>query len=232
MSFIENRSDVSICNKALSRIYQTPITGALNDASNLNKLAPRECARWYPTVVRRLLEQHHFGIATKRVALAAVAGSRQEWAYAYAPPSDMAFPVSVQPFTAASSVGGIGWYQGLGYILASLHGRPHFLYQNGVLYSNLPNATLDYVSFNITAQDFTATFEDLVVKFLSAELALPIAKDRALSNDLRQEATQALNTAIAVSLNTQNPRWGDGPSEAEYARAGFSSYLPDLRGLY
>lgn len=231
MSFIETRSAISICNKALARIYEQPLAGALDDPANRNKLSGRECARSYPDIVRNLLEQHHFGLATKRVALVARSGGYEEWAYSYAPPADMAFPVTVQPYGTVSGATAIGYYRGLGYLIGMLYGRPMFRLQGGVIYSSQPNATLDYVSFDITEQEFTATFEKLVVQFLAAELALSIAKDRQLSNDLRQEAMNSLNLAIAQSLNATQPRYGDGPSEAELARSGFDPRLlgTDLR---
>lgn len=228
MGFQEPRSDVSICNKALSRVFQQPIT-SLSDPAN--KLASRECNRWYKTVVRTLLEKHHFGIATKRVALVAGIGSREEWAYAYVQPSDLAFPVSVQPW-GSNGTTQINYYRGIGYLIGQLYGRAIFRQEGGVLYSSMPDATLDYVSFDITEHNFTQTFENLVVAFLSAELANPLAKDRQLANDLRTEATNMLNQAIANSLNATQPRYGDGPSEAELARAGGDPRLYGAGGYW
>ena len=216
MSFQEVRSEISVCNKALSRIMQQPLSGSLSDPANQNKLSARECVRWYKPTVRWLLEQHHWGMATKRVALAAITNTRAaEWGAAYAKPSDMAFPVAISSY---ESAGQVSYYAGLGFLLGMIYGRPVFRYEGSTIFALVEDASLDYVSFNITEADFTETFEDLVVTFLAAHLAEPVAKDRDLGQSLKQEATNALNHAIANSLNVNRPRYDNWLSEAELAR--------------
>ena len=220
MGFQENRSDISICNRALSRIYQQPISGDLDDPQNLQKLSARECNRWYKPTVRSLLTRHHFGLATKRATLIqkAVNDRSTEWAAAYAAPTDMAFPVAIGPY--AASVGQISYYRGINFLMAQLYGRPLFRYEANTIYSLLVEATIDYVSYDITEQDFNQTFEDLVVGFLAAELALPLTKSEKLRQARLDEATNLLNQTIAQSLNLTQPRYGDGLTEAEIARSG------------
>jgi hypothetical protein len=220
MGFQENRSDISICNRALSRIYQQPISGSLGDPQNEQKLPARECNRWYKATVRSLLNKHHFGLATKRAALIqkAVNDRSTEWGAAYEVPSDMAFPVSIGPY--AASIGQISYYRGINFLMAQLYGKPLFRYEGDTLYSLLADATIDYVSYDITEQDFNQTFEDLVVGFLAAELALPLTKSEKLRQARLDEATNLLNQSIAQSLNLTQPRYGDGLTEAEIARNG------------
>lgn len=231
MSFQETRSEIDICNKALSRIGQQSLSGSLLDPANRNKLAGRECALWYKTTVRRLLEQHHWNMATERASLVAVTNSRAlEWPYAYAAPTDMAFPVSISPLPSGVAAGAIGYYRGVQGLLAKLYNRPMFLYSKGIIYSFQTDAEIEYVSFNITEQDFTQEFEDLVVEFLSAKLARSVAKDTKLAAEYEQQAIKGLNAAIANNLNQQRPRYDMLPSESELARAGVDPWLSGFIG--
>ncbi len=227
MSFMETRSAIAICNHALDRISQQGISGSLtNPVTNVARI----CARKYPMVVRTLLEQHHFGLASKRATLVEVANTRTgEWSGAYAPPPDMAFPVGFSGYSA----GPVNFYRALGALIGTMSGRPVFRYEGGVIYSNLGTADLDYVSLDITEQDFNQTFENLVIVFLAAELAHPIAKDRQLGKDLYEEGMSKLNWAIAQSLNLQHQTYGSAPTETEMARGGgVGDFLGVLGGTY
>lgn len=220
MSFQEPRSAINIANRALSRIGQAQITGTLDNPLNN---AMRQCALHYKSVVRTLLEQHHFGLATKRQALVTVTNDRSnEWLFAYQPPSDMAFPVSFGPYPS----GQVSYYQGLGALLGILSGRPIFAYASGVLYAQLEDAELEYVSFDITEADFNQTFENLVVVFLASELARGLAKDPKMAADLYEEGMSKLNWAIAQNLNIGRPTYGNSLTETELARGGFPVDLP------
>lgn len=222
MPFLETRDDMTLCNKALSRIKQQPLSGSLTDPANLNKNAARECVLWYKTIVRNVLTAHHWGLATKSVPLTAVTNDRTDWPFAYAPPTDMAFPVMIGSY---SSTAGVSYYRGLGYLLASLYGKPVFLYQGGKIYSILDAPVLDYVSFNITEMDFNDAVDKLVVLFLAAQLARSVAKDDKLGDDLHKEGMNAMNLEIARSLNMTQPRYGDFVSEGERARDGLDPML-------
>lgn len=231
MSFQEVRSDILICNKSLSRIKQQPLSGSLDDPANLNKHAARECNLWYKTIVREVLTAHHWGLATKRAVLVTKTNDRDtEWLLAYVPPSDMAFPVMLGPF---GSTAGVSYYRGLSSLLASIYGRPVFLYEGGTIYSQLDAATLDYVSFNITEADFNEAVEKLVVIFLAAQLARSIAKDDRLAKELHTEGVNAMNIEIARSLNMSQPQYGGTyTTEAERARAGFDPSFPSFSDGY
>jgi hypothetical protein len=219
MSFMENRSAISICNRALDRISQQPISGSLDNP--LNNVM-RVCARHYKTVVRSLLEKHHFGLAVKRTLLVEGVNDRtNEWLTAYTPPADMAFPVTIGPYPS----GQVSYYSGIGALYGILSGRSIFAYSGGLIYSQIADTELEYVSFNITEADFNQTFENLVVIFLAAELARPIAKDHKLANDLWEEGLRALNWAIAQNLNVGQPTYGSKPTETELARGGYPTDL-------
>jgi hypothetical protein len=224
MSFLEPRSDISICNKSLSRIKQQPLAGALDDPANLNKHAGRECKLWYKTIVRQVLTSHHWGLASTRVALVALSTNNrsEEWTTAYAAPTDMAFPITVGPYSATST---ISYYRGLGFLLAQLYGKPLFRYETNTIYANIEGAVVDYVSFNITEQDFNDQVEKLIVLFLASQLARSVAKDDTLARELHDEGIKEMNIEIARSLNIGGPRYGNGMTEAEMVRGGYDPVL-------
>ncbi len=225
MSFQENRSAINICNKALSRIGQQGLSGSLTDPANLNKHSGRECNLHYVPTVRRLLEQHHWNLATRRIGLVAnVVNDRSgEWLVSYAAPSDMAFPTSLSPLP--TSTGQISYYRGIGSLLAKIYNRPLFLYSGSTIYAMAADAELEYVSLDITEQDFTQELEDMVVAFLSSKLAYSVAKDETMGARFKQEAISDLNLVIANNLNQQRPRYDLQPSEAEMARSGVDPWL-------
>lgn len=230
MSFLTPRSDIDFCNKALSRIKQQPLSGSLTDPANLNKHAARECNLWYKSIVRQVLTSHHFGLATKRVGLVSQSANDRpvEWANAYVAPTDMAFPVLVGPLATGST--GISYYRGLGFLIASLYGRPLFRFAAKTIYANISGAVLEFVSFDITEQDFNDAVEKLIVIFLASVLARSVAKDDTLARELHDEGIKELNIEIARELNIGGPRYGEGISEYEMARSGFDPRLAAVMG--
>ncbi len=213
MSFRETLSDIRLCNRALSRLAQAPITSV--DPPSPVGNSSRECALWYKPTVARLLEMHHWSLATKRIeSLAVVANDRSDWLYAFAAPDNMAFPVG---FTMYGSGVGVSYYRGLGGLIANRLGRQMFMLSDRTLYSNL-TGPLDYVSFDITEAQFTESFANIVELSLAAVMAMPITKNKKIETDLRSQATQAMNLAITQNLNAGNHRYGDEPSERDFAR--------------
>lgn len=211
MGFREISSDTAIANRALGLISESKTLSSLDD-TGANAQAVR---RWYKPVVARLLEMHHWGLATKHSAMVQVTNSRSnEWLYAYAPPIDMAFPVGISLTNGTSTV---SYYRGLAGLLGMFDGRAVFQYQNGVLYSNL-TGDLEYVSYDITEADFSSTFENIVTLMLASRLALEIPKDPDLSEDLAKQAQTEINVAMAQNLNTGNRKYGMVFSEAELVR--------------
>lgn len=226
MSFLENRSDIDICNKALSRIGQASLSGTLSDPANNAKLAGRECQLHYKSTVRWILEQHHWNLATARQALVEAATNARslEWGFAYLKPSEMAFPVGIYTPGDATS-GSISYYRGLKGLMAMLYGKPLFTYSNGIVYSMLGPAELEFTSLDISEQNFNQQLEDIIVLFLASKLAYSLPKDHRMGNEIKQEALSELNRAIAANLNEQQPTYGNHMSEAEIARNGLDPWI-------
>lgn len=211
MSFKEVPSSTSLCNMALGMVSESKTISSLDDPGQ----NAQSCRRWYKPVVSRLLEMHHWGLATKRSPLVEVTNTRStEWLYAYAAPADMAFPVGV---TLDSGVSSVSYYRGLAGLIAVTYGKPIFVYNSGVIYSNMAGM-LEYVSFDITEADFTANFADIVVLMLASRLALELPKDYDLSKSLADDAQAKINLAITTNMNTGNRQYGQVASEGELVR--------------
>ena len=208
MSFKVAISDVLIANEALAMIPQEPIV-SMSEQS----LEARECQRWYKPVVAELLEKHHWGLATKRVALAAISNIRAgEWAYSYAKPADMAFPVKMGGSYGSFS----GWTYADGLYL--LGGRPMFLHVGGALFSSVPVAVLEYTSFDITEADFTNLFKRVVVIELAARICMAISKSETRTKLLMQLSEGERQRTIANDLNRSQLTYGNAPTESMLAR--------------
>lgn len=228
MSFKENRDAISIVNRALSKVGHAGITGDLDSAPGE---PGRQARLHYKPVVRMLLSKHHWNLATKRAALVGTVNNRAgEWPFAYASPANMAFPVGVNLTAAQTSV--VSYYVGVRGLVARLYGRPLFAYSGGFIYSIVSDAELEFVSYDITENDFTDDFEEMVVAFLASRFAYALPKDAKLGATLEREAIDKLNGVIANNLNEQGNRYGDTPSEAELARAGVDPTLAGLTQLY
>lgn len=211
MSFKKLTSDVDIGNRALGMVSESKRISSLNDAG-ANAAAVKQ---WYQPIVARLLETHHWGLATKKASLVKVTNTRStEWLYAYAVPDDMAFPVGISLGSGASSV---SYYRGLAGLVAMAYGKPIFQFHNGVIFSNM-EGELEYVSYNITEANFNATFANIVVLMLASRLALEIPKDYDLSDELEKKANAEINLAITQNLNSGNRQYGLNVSEGEMAR--------------
>lgn len=212
MTFRHYSSSTAIANRALGMVSESKTISSFDDPG-INAQAVK---RWYVPIVSRLLEMHHWGLATKRESLVALATNNRsnEWLYAYAPPDDMAFPVGI---TLGSGASNVSYYRGLSGIIALSYGRPIFQYHNKVIYSNL-EGDLEYVSYDITEADFNSTFENIVVLMLASRLALEIPKDFDLSQELAEAAQTEINVAMTQNLNTGNRQYGQTVSEAELAR--------------
>lgn len=211
MSFKENYSSTSLCNAALAMVSESKTISSLEDPGR----NAEACRRWYKPTVAKLLETHHWGLATKHAPLVEVTNGRTaEWNMAFAKPDDLAFPVLIGMASGASN---LTYYQGLQGLIASWNNRPVFQMHNGVIYSNI-GGDLEYVSYDITEDDFNATFADIVVVSLASRLALEIPKDYDLHKALAEDATAQINMAITQNLNLGRPTYGNNVPERDIAR--------------
>lgn len=212
MTFKQTTSAIDLANMALGMLGESKTITALDNPGHNAQVV----SRWYKPIVARLLEMHHWGLATKRSALVeeVVNPRSAEWLHAYVPPSDMAFPVGMALPNGTSSV---SYYRGLAGLIGLAYGKPIFQYHNGVLYSNV-EGELEYVSYEITEAEFNATFSDIVVLMLASRMAHEIPKDADLADELQDKATVAINLAITQNLNAGGHQYGMRVSESELVR--------------
>ncbi len=86
-------SDIDVCNLALSHIGASAKITTL-DGTDTSAEA-RHCVRFYLPTLRALLEIHSWDFATRRTELVEVTNTRDEYAYAYEAPREMAFGIAV-----------------------------------------------------------------------------------------------------------------------------------------
>lgn len=215
MSFKPTISDTSICNDALARLPAEPIT-SINDPS----LEGRECRRAYKDVVAQMLERHHWGLAAKRAQLASITNDRKgEWAFAYAKPSDLAFPVRVIPATGNPIP--IWFTETSQYYTRA--GQGVFKMVGDTIYSNVEFASLEYTSYDINEGQFTAMFKLAVELELATRICLPITKSQSRYRELMQESEGFFQRVKANDMNRDQPTYGNNPTESEITRFNGSS---------
>lgn len=215
MSFQRSTTQTTIANSALRMLPG----GTISDFEE-NSFEASVCKGAYYDVVGEMLEKHHWGLATKRTALVAVTNDRLgEWAFAYAKPSDMAFPVFIIP----SNGSAVSIYMGLSGSFYTRTNQPLMKQVGNTIYTNIQDASIEYTSFNITEGDFTNLFRRAVEIELAARICLAITKDAGRHKLLLQEAEGFYQRTVAQDLNRDRPTYGNSPTESEMTRFGGGS---------
>lgn len=188
-----------ISNLALSQIASGPIT-SFDESS----LPARTCKLWYQQVLEELLEKGPWRFSLKRVALAELPGNDRSsrWLYAYAAPADALLVLKVLDATG--------------------YGSQQYDYAGAILYTNAPEAIIEYVPNGGTNLRTTAHFRAALIAQLAARVAMPITKNRKLAVDLQQAAETATARAQAANLNETEQTYGDFIPEVLKARIGES----------
>lgn len=219
------RNLVQICNEAISDLPAHPITD-INDSAK----EARECSRHLPGVVSDLVGYHDFDFVERRIALAAVANTREgEWAYAYAFPNAFVSPVRLVRNYSGSSVPGIVVTPMLYWGAFDASG-PTIDYDlaDGVLYTNLEEAILEYSTDALEPNKWPPLFAQAVIRTLASRLYRPILGEKADTREWvvkQQTAQRALDEAVADDLN-RNPRQRKSfVSEGAIARQAFGDFM-------
>lgn len=201
-------SVVDICNLALANLGQN---------GNISSISPPEgsqyaetCARFYPIARDLMLEMHNWSFATKRAQLAQLSQTPVgDWRYAYAVPSDRIRIISLLPLVELD-------YDNQGYQSQAIYDRDRlqhrrsddsfgsidFIEENGILYTNEPNAMVRYVWRVTDSTKFTPAFVDALSWLLASYLAGPIKKaDPKFITGMRQMAMQAGMSAAKHDAN-------------------------------
>lgn len=205
--------NIGICNLALGELFEKPIAD-IDEGSNAADL----CQRFYPHCLSVLLERFEWSFAnrTQPLALLATNPRASEWAYAYAVPSDMATAIRLAP----PQDGSTAVYSWLYDWPAPPQWWQSFIVADGVIYTQIANAVLEYSASTIADAAMPAMFRDGLYKTLAAHLVVPLRNDRAMKQSLLQEAEVSIQRAIADDRNRQPQRDQQSFNEVGYVRNG------------
>lgn len=191
---------LTICNLALGDVFAPPIADP-NEQSKEAQL----CQRYYPHALARTMGDYPWNFAKRVQSLALLASNERsvEWAYAYSLPSDCAFAIRLLPTGAYIPL--TTW--ALGY--SPLPPPPDayaFKVENGVLYTNVQDAVLEYTVYSVDESVMPPLFREAVRRMLAADLAIPLRDSPNLAAAFKQMAEAARQDAIASDMNRQPNR--------------------------
>lgn len=175
-------SDVDISNTALSHLGARAQVAAISPPDG--SVEAGYCARFYPIARRELIESHNWSFAKKRVALAEVTNVSTVWGYAYALPADCITPLRVLQLKYLSYAQlelpptlYVSDYDLMRFDrMFTERGSADFEVEDGVLFTNEPEAVLLYKRDVTDASKFTPTFVTALGMLLASYLAGPILK--------------------------------------------------------
>lgn len=197
-------SEIDICNLALAR---------LGDSATVSSISPPEgsaqaehCKRFYPIARDALLELHDWHFATRRKALAAIAGDWDPWAYAYAPPADCMRVIAIVPPESP-------------YSETQPYERELGPVGEAVILTDQEEAVARYVAKVTDTTRFSPLFVDVLAWVLASHLAGPLLKGDAgikMTQQCYQVALAMLARATASDANQRKsghehtPAWISG----------------------
>lgn len=187
---------ITICNLALGDLRAPPIADV-----NEETVEARECRRYYPHSLAMMLDDYSWTFCKRVESLAVLANNERssEYAYAYALPSNCAMALRLLPSgTMASDYTAWGWPYNQ---VPQPSWWTAFIVENGVLYSNVQDAVLEYSINDAEEADFPPLFREALRKLLAANLAVPLRDDANMKRMLLQEAELARQAAIASDMN-------------------------------
>lgn len=210
------RSLTQIANEALAALPAHAIT-SLDDGSR----EAEECAKFLPGIVSELIGYHDWAFVRRRIALAEVTNDRPgEWSKAYALPGQLGSAIKlVRPQSASL---GFSFATGEGLSLIDIlvtpvlywpttqlpHAAIDYEIANGVLYTDLAEATLEYSLDALQPETWSALFQQAVICALSSRIYKPLlgaGVSFAEIQPLMRMAMYARDEAVADDLN-RNPR--------------------------
>lgn len=209
---------IDICNAALAEIAAGPIA-SMTEGS----IESREANRFYPLVLAELALWTDWSWAIDRAVLVEATNDRPaEWLHAYTLPGDCVHPLSIRQVEAAATALPLGGP----FPFPVQDALPlAFLNEGGLLYTNVPSATLVYVSRIADPTTLPPLVRRAFELELAARIAIPIRKDAALAQRLGSAAEMARARAIAADFNQRDARPAEFVSAAAYARFGIGSAL-------
>ena len=205
---------ITVCNLALGELRAPPIVDI--DESTTEAA---ECRRYYAHCLTLLLERFDWSFATRVATLAelSVNPRASEWAHAYVLPANMATAQRLVP-----PVG--GWPGGAANLPAVPALAQPFIVEDGVLFSQMRGAILEYTTRDVDEAALPGLFSDALAYALAARLAVPLRDSRETKGQLLQQAEIAAQRAIADDINRQPNRDARTPDEVAAVRGAGGGY--------
>jgi len=199
---------IEICNMALSRIGESPI-----EALTENSEAARKCNQFYEHDRRVVLRRYPWPWATRRVELAAMPDSPQDYQYAYRYPADCCYLRKI--YAVASD----------GHLLP----LPDFVSYKVVsdasglvLYTNEPRVVAEYTA---DVKD-VALFDEIFCEALSWKLASSIAFKLTGNAQISQMAESEYQTMFDIAVSDAEDEQNEKTPELNtFIRARFETVL-------
>lgn len=178
-------SVVDIVNLALARLGDSAAVSSIDPPEG--SAQAEQAKRFYPIARDNLLELHPWNFATKRVTLAATSDVAPDtWAFTYSVPSNYIRALAVYPEQTNSEA----------------DQQPFIIETNDsgqlVLFTNVENATLKYISSVTDTTKFTPLFTNTLSFMLASFLAGPMIKGDAgmkIADTMYNKALQIMNMA-------------------------------------
>lgn len=181
---------IEICNMALSRIGESPIE-ALSEASE----AARKCNQFFEHDRRVVLRRYPWPWATRRVELAAMVDSPQDYLYAYRYPADCCYLrkiYSVAPDGHLMPLPEFVSYQ----IVSDAGGM--------IIYTNEPRVIAEYTADIKDAEMFDEQFCEALSWKLAASIAFKLTGNAQIVQMATNEYERLFLYAAADAENEQN----------------------------
>lgn len=193
-------SKIDIFNMALGHIGTT-----VTIADELEKTTERRtCSQYYDTVRDELLayKSTDWNFAMTSVALADIGNPPTNWQHRYRYPNDCirAIAIIVDGVRTPTQEQSIPF---------------DVMYESAArsIVTDQPNAQLLYITRLLEVERYPSPFVSALSFQLAARIAMPLAKDKSLRDELLQLAEQFSQVAMAASMNEQQP---DQPAESVY----------------
>ena len=187
---------LTICNLALGDL-RAPAIAEVNEAS----VEAQYCRRYYPHCLSLMLDDYTWQFTKRKTTLAQLTTNDRssEWAYAFALPSDCGQALRLVPSaTVASDI--IAWTMPYDRLVVPANFYA-FIVENGIIYTQIADATLEYASNEAEETNFPPLFREALRKLLAANLAVPLRDDSNLEIKLLRAAEAARQSAIANDMN-------------------------------
>lgn len=197
-------SDVDICNMALSHFGSDATVTSINPPDG--SVEAGRCKVFLPISRREILEHFDWSFARRRKALTEVANNSDIWQYAYTRPSECLkerriLPAYTQPGGSAFLGQQLPVANRSAMNAGTEQGGAEFIVENGVIYTNEPEAVLIYTVDVTDTTKYPASFLPALSHLLASYIVGGIIRGKAgtqMARAMRDTAMQ-LGGASAVT---------------------------------